>query len=108
MNIKRKINFQTPPLKKIRINNIKINNNNININNKEKSYSQKTLNANFNQNNNSSNKNKLIQKVKNIMQLNDTELNSLSYQEALKLDNRSYCQYYLSILYFIFFFLFKE
>ena len=97
-NLKRKSNFQAPPLKKIRINNIKINNNNININNKEKSYSQKTLNANFNQNNNSSNKNKLIQKVKNIMQLKDTELNSLPYQEALKLDNRSYCQYYLSIL----------
>ena len=29
---------------------------------------------------------------------NDMELNSLSYMEALKKDNRSFCQYYLSLL----------
>ena len=42
-------------------------------------------------------KSKLDLNVQNEL-YNDMELNSLSYMEALKKDNRSFCQYYLSLL----------
>ena len=35
---------------------------------------------------------------KNIMKLNDNELNDLPYEKALKIDKRSYLQYYVSLL----------
>ena len=35
---------------------------------------------------------------KDILQFNDTELNFLSYEEALKYDKRTYFQYYLSLI----------
>ena len=34
----------------------------------------------------------------NILIYTDSELNSLSYKEALKIDKRTYCQYYFSLL----------
>ena len=34
----------------------------------------------------------------NNIKLNDYEMNNLSYKEALKLDKRNYCQYYLSLV----------
>jgi len=36
--------------------------------------------------------------TKNILEYNDLELNSLSYEEALKNDRRTYVQYYISLL----------
>ena len=39
----------------------------------------------------------LINKKK-ILVYTDSELNSLSYEEALKIDKRTYCQYYFSLL----------
>ena len=39
-----------------------------------------------------------LKKYKNNMIYTDSELNSLSYEEALKFDERNYCQYYFSLL----------
>ena len=39
-----------------------------------------------------------LEKTRKIMQYNDEELNNLEYELALKLDIRSYCQYYISLL----------
>ena len=36
--------------------------------------------------------------LKNVMEYNDEELNSLEYDLALKHDKRNYCQYYISLL----------
>ena len=38
------------------------------------------------------------EKFNNILEYNDSELNSLSFEEALKMDKRTYCQYYFSLL----------
>ena len=38
------------------------------------------------------------EKIKNIMELDDEELNNLSYQLAIKKDNRTFCQYYISLI----------
>ena len=37
-------------------------------------------------------------KYNDILEKKDFELNSLDYQEAIKLDNRNYIEYYLSLL----------
>ena len=46
----------------------------------------------------STNKEKIIQKTRQIMAYNDQEYNQLPYEKALKLDKRSFCLYYLSLL----------
>ena len=38
------------------------------------------------------------EKIKTILKHNDSELNALDFEEALKYDNRNYFQYYLSLL----------
>ena len=38
------------------------------------------------------------QKIVDIMQYNDTELNELEYKKAVQFDKRRYCQYYISLL----------
>ena len=38
------------------------------------------------------------EKGNNILEYTDSELNSLSFEEALKIDKRTYCQYYFSLL----------
>ena len=40
----------------------------------------------------------ILKKAKEIMEYNDREMNNLEYDEALKDDNRTYWQYYLSLL----------
>ena len=50
------------------------------------------------QNNNVYNNNTLFQKYKDILEYNVNEKNSLEYKEALKYDNRTYFQYYFSLL----------
>ena len=40
----------------------------------------------------------ILQKVRKIMAYNDEELNQLSYELALKYDNRTYCKYYISLI----------
>ena len=45
-----------------------------------------------------SQKKSIIIKTKKIMELNDEELNQLSYQLALKSDNRTFCEYYCSLI----------
>ena len=42
--------------------------------------------------------NKIREKSKNILEYTDSELNSLSYKEAIRQDKRSYIQYYCSLL----------
>ena len=44
------------------------------------------------------NNNLIIEKLIEIMAKNDEEMNNLSYKLALKLDNRTYCSYYLSLI----------
>ena len=44
---------------------------------------------------NTNNKNRIIT---NETQFNDREMNSLKYENAIKRDNRTYCQYYISLL----------
>ena len=39
-----------------------------------------------------------INESKNVSKLNDNELNSMVYKEALKIDKRTYIQYYCSLL----------
>ena len=45
-----------------------------------------------------SNKQKTIEKVKNIMEYNDDEINKLPYELAIQYDKRSYFVYYISLL----------
>ena len=54
-------------------------------------------NININQNMNIE-KNNDLNIMKEILDKKDFELSSLGYKEALKLDHRSYCQYYISSL----------
>jgi hypothetical protein len=54
---------------------------------------KKSKSKNIN-NNNKNNKNK----INKIILLNDYEINSLNYKEALKLDKRTYFQYYFSLI----------
>ena len=37
-------------------------------------------------------------KDKNKIKINDYEMNSLIYEEAISYDNRTFCQYYLSLI----------
>ena len=95
-NLKRKSNFNTPPIKNLANNKIKINKNE-NMNNDKKeatSVSKRPLNHNST----IFIKMETKQKVNKIMKLNDEELNTLPYEEALKLDERTFCEYYLSLL----------
>ena len=41
---------------------------------------------------------KKVKYNKEIMNLNDYELNTLPYKEAIEIDKRIYCQYYISLL----------
>jgi hypothetical protein len=43
-------------------------------------------------------KQSIINKTREIMAFNDDELNQLSYELALKYDNRTYCEYYSSLI----------
>ena len=98
-NLILKNNDSNPPKNKRR-NNLKIdNNNNINLLNINKNSNLKR------KNNKSTNTNKLtkieketIIKVKEIMVHNDQELNDMPYELALRFDDRTYCQYYCSLI----------
>ena len=67
---------------------------NITINNNQKERKRQ----NISNTNESINKKELIKKAKEIMNYNDEEMNSLSYELALKYDKRTYCEYYLSLI----------
>ena len=79
-----------------------------NTNFKNKSKSDKTLIETVNQlkgvseikNNNDNNelKNEINNKTEEIMELNNSEMNSLPYEKALELDKRTFIQYYISLL----------
>ena len=60
----------------------------------------KTIKSNTNKKNNINNiiSTKANEKLKKIMNYNDTELNSLNYKDSLKFDKRSYIKYYYSLL----------
>ena len=84
----------------------KINSNQINFNNSKKKKINKFCNSNYNRY--ISNKQMLLETlgvggnmsnlIKKILSKKDFELNSLNYESAIKLDHRSYCQYYFSLL----------
>ena len=44
------------------------------------------------------NKEEMIEKIKNIMKFNKEEINQLIYNKAIKYDNRTYCEYYTSLI----------
>ena len=67
-------------------------NNNLNITN------NKYENINHNSIDELSKKESIIQKTREIMSQNDEELNQLSYKFALQYDNRTYCEYYISLI----------
>ena len=68
--------------------------NRIKLNNKTNNYYFK----NKNDKSNKSDKADIIRKIKKIMTANIEEMNTLSYKVALKLDKRSYCKYYISLI----------
>ena len=53
---------------------------------------------NINKNNSISSKDEISKKIEGIMTYNDEELNSLTYENALKYDKRNYLQFYISLL----------
>ena len=55
-------------------------------------------NISSNSKNELSQKELIIQKTREIMEYKDEELNQLSYKLALKYDNRTYCEYYNSLV----------
>ena len=84
----------SPPIRKKGINNYK------NKNNKKEKLNTKLsndleINSFYNI---FQNKKLIIEKTKKIMKYNETELNNSTYKHALKYDNRTYCQYYLSLI----------
>ena len=85
--------------------------NNIKLKKVKNTVMNKTKNINMNKHlikkyKNNQNQKLLIQKNKEIDKIiknnnynyNDSEMNSLNYDEAKKLDKRNYCQYYMSLL----------
>ena len=68
----------------------------INSNNSKYNFMNKSIIQNSK--NELSQKQSIIQKTMKIMAYNDEELNQLSYELALKNDNRTYCQYYNSLI----------
>ena len=44
------------------------------------------------------NQNSMIEKTKKIMEYNQEEKNELLYENAIKYDNRTYCEYYISLI----------
>ena len=98
-NIKKNISF--PPMKKGR-------KNKINKNKKIQSENNYIPNFNKNQSNTISFKrikmkdnnpnNIILKKCQKVLKLNDNELNNLPYIKAIRIDNRTYIQYYLSLL----------
>ena len=106
--------FNNPPKRNILFMNInkKKNYNNIISNNKNNKFS-KSINLSKKRNNIisgnidkrnrtlltiSPDQQKKLDKTKKIMEYNDRELNELSFELALKYDNRTFCQYYLSLI----------
>ena len=57
-----------------------------------------TQDNNISNNNNNKNEQNILINNSKIINYNDYELNNLSYKEALKIDKRSYLQYYFSLL----------
>ena len=79
------------------------NKNNININtqNKENNFCNQIDNDDSNRSNilnSKENKDEIIVKSKEIMSYTDQELNELTYPLALKLDKRTFCTYYISLI----------
>ena len=68
------------------------------INNYLKMFNNRYENISKNSKNELSIKESIIQKTKEIMAYNDEELNQLSYEFALKYDNRIFCEYYISLI----------
>ena len=68
--------------------------------NKRKSKNRKNwkINKNKDKIDNIIEKNEIKANYKYILEYTDSELDSLSYKEALRKDKRTYCQYYLSLL----------
>ena len=60
------------------------------IDNKSTNSGQMITLGNYNHNN--------IVRIKKLLELKDFELDSLNYKDALKLDHRNYCQFYISLL----------
>ena len=97
--IRNKSNY-APPRKSIKKNNSEKIDNIVDITHKSNNINNKTQNSmellTFNDANLS--QEKKLRLYNEIMKYNDTEINLLSYQEAIEIDQRNYCQYYSSLL----------
>ena len=60
--------------------------------------SNKRIIKNSTKKNQSTNKKEILQKTRQIMEYNAQEYNQLSYEKALKLDKRTFCEYYISLV----------
>ena len=98
-------NNNNPPIKKKRKYKLTINNNINKLNNMKQIKNEEnevTNNIQHNSNRkialNPEPNEDIKEKIKNIMELDDEELNNLSYELAIKKDNRTFCQYYISLI----------
>ena len=97
MKLKNKNKKANPPIKGKIINKIKVVKNNFKfINNNQFNNLNKRKTPNLK--NELSKKKFIIQRARKIMAYNDEELNQLPYNLALKNDNRTYCQFYCSLI----------
>ena len=94
--IKKKDKKNNNGRKKIKFGNNPIKKNNNNKKNKNIIVPESNSINNINKSN-SKNKN-IIEKIKNIMKYNNDELNSLPYELATQYDERTFCQYYISLI----------
>ena len=87
-----------PPKKGRKKNKIIVINNYLNIvnNNNKNEINDKSIAPN--NSNETSQKEIVVQKIKEIMEYNELELNLLTYELALKYDKRTFCNYYISII----------
>ena len=87
-----------PPKKGRKKNKIIVINNYLNIvnNNNKNEINDKSIAPN--NSNETSQKEIVVQKIKEIMEYNELELNLLTYELALKYDKRTFCNYYMSLI----------
>ena len=96
VNLITKNNNLYPPKKEKRKSKINFESNYLKmINNKQDIMANNNI---FNSTNRLFQKDLIIKKSREILAFNDEELNQLSYKLALKYDNRTYCEYYISLI----------
>ena len=97
-DIKRKIKINNNFI--LNVNNLRKNKTqdiDLSMNNSKKIIRNQTIFGNPKTKNNKKNR-KIIKKINSIMKLNEDQLNDLPYNSAILIDNRFFCQYYISLM----------